>query len=81
MIGRLNHVAIVVPDMAAAAALYRDTLGANVSEMIAEGTLAVEMGAVLHDVAGTVHPHPTLSEALMEAALVALGEAIHILPR
>ncbi|MBN34178.1 MAG: methylmalonyl-CoA epimerase [Rhodospirillaceae bacterium] len=34
MIGRLNHVAIVVPDMAAAAALYRDTLGANVSEML-----------------------------------------------
>lgn len=32
MIGRLNHVAIVVPDLAAAAALYRDTLGADVSE-------------------------------------------------
>ena len=35
MIGRLNHVAIVVPDLAAASGLYRDTLGANVSEPLA----------------------------------------------
>ena len=36
------------------------------------------MGAVLEDLMLTVHPHPTLSEALMEAAAAALGEAIHI---
>jgi len=71
----------VIADSESQAILGVQAVGANVSELIAEGTLAVEMGAVLHDVAGTVHPHPTLSEALMEAALVALGEAIHILPR
>jgi dihydrolipoamide dehydrogenase len=71
----------VVADSDSQAILGVQAVGANVSELIAEGTLAVEMGAVLHDVAGTVHPHPTLSEALMEAALVTLGEAIHIMPR
>jgi dihydrolipoamide dehydrogenase len=36
------------------------------------------MGAVLEDIAGTIHVHPTLSEATHEAALRALGHAIHI---
>jgi dihydrolipoamide dehydrogenase len=36
------------------------------------------MGAVLHDIGLTVHPHPTLPEAIMEAAKHALGEAIHL---
>jgi len=56
-------------------------VGPNVSELIAEGTLAVETGAALEDLAATVHPHPSLSEALMEAAMAALGEAVHVLPR
>ncbi len=51
------------------------------SDLISEGALAIEMGAVLHDLALTVHPHPTLSEALMEAAAVANGEAIHVINR
>jgi len=71
----------VVADRETQAVLGVQAVGVNVSELIAEGTLAVEMGAVLHDLAATVHPHPSLSEALMEAALVAMGEAIHILPR
>ena len=50
------------------------------SELIAEGTLAIEMGATLEDLMVTIHPHPTLSEALMEAAEVAAGEAVHINP-
>ena len=45
------------------------------SELIAEGTLAIEMGATLEDLMVTIHPHPTLSEALLEAAEVAAGEA------
>ncbi|HMR23975.1 MAG TPA: dihydrolipoyl dehydrogenase [Oligoflexia bacterium] len=52
-------------------------IGAHVSELIGEGTLAIEMGAVIEDIALTVHPHPTLSECLMEAAENALGHAIH----
>ena len=52
--------------------------GPHASELIAEGTLAVEMGASLEDLALTIHPHPTLSEQLAEAAHLALGRPIHI---
>jgi dihydrolipoamide dehydrogenase len=55
--------------------------GNGVSDLISEGALAIEMGAVLHDVALTIHPHPTLSESVKEAAQAALGEAIHIVNR
>jgi len=51
-------------------------VGPEASELIAE-VGAVEMGARLGDVAGTIHTHPTLSEAVHEAALAARGEAIH----
>jgi dihydrolipoamide dehydrogenase len=53
-------------------------VGAHVAELSAEFALALEMGAVLEDLAGTIHVHPTLSEAVHEAALRALGQAIHI---
>jgi dihydrolipoamide dehydrogenase len=56
-------------------------VGPEASELIAELGLAVEMGATLEDVAATVHAHPTLSEAVMEAAANARGEAIHTLNR
>jgi dihydrolipoamide dehydrogenase len=46
--------------------------------MIAEAALAIEMGAVADDISLTIHAHPTMPEALMEAAKAALGEAIHI---
>jgi dihydrolipoamide dehydrogenase len=55
--------------------------GPEVSDLVAEAALAVELGATLEDVAGTVHAHPTLAEAMMEACKVALGCAIHVLPR
>jgi dihydrolipoamide dehydrogenase len=48
------------------------------SELIAEVGLAIEMGARLEDLAATIHTHPTLSEAVREAAMAARGEAIHI---
>ncbi|MDE2464131.1 MAG: dihydrolipoyl dehydrogenase [Alphaproteobacteria bacterium] len=53
-------------------------VGEHVSELSGEFSHALAMGAVLEDIAGTVHVHPTLSEALHEAALRALGHAIHI---
>lgn len=46
-------------------------IGARAAEMIAEAVLAVEFGASLEDIAGTVHGHPTFAEALMEAAMTA----------
>jgi dihydrolipoamide dehydrogenase len=53
-------------------------VGAHVAEMSAEFATALEMGAQLEDIAGTIHVHPTLSEAFHEAALRGLGHAIHI---
>lgn len=53
-------------------------VGAHVSELSGEFVLAMEMGAVLEDLAGAIHVHPTLSEAFHESALKALGHAIHI---
>lgn len=56
-------------------------IGANASDLIGEAALAIEMGSSVEDIALTVHPHPTLTEALMEAAKASLGEAIHIVNR
>lgn len=55
-------------------------VGRGAGEMIAEGVLAIEMGALAQDLALTMHPHPTLSETEAEAAEVFLGSATHILP-
>ena len=56
-------------------------IGANASDLIGEAALSIEMGATVEDIALTVHPHPTLTESMMEAAKAALGEAIHIVNR
>ncbi|MCX7807607.1 MAG: FAD-dependent oxidoreductase, partial [Deltaproteobacteria bacterium] len=56
-------------------------VGPEASDLISEATLAIEMCAHAEDVALTVHPHPTLGEAVMESFKHALGEAIHIANR
>jgi len=53
-------------------------VGRHCSEFAGEFATLMEMGAVLEDVAGTIHVHPTLGEAIHESALKALGHAIHI---
>ena len=53
-------------------------VGTHIAEMHAEFVLALEMGALLEDVAGTIHAHPTMSEAFHESVLKTLGHAIHI---
>jgi dihydrolipoamide dehydrogenase len=53
-------------------------IGPGVSELVAEVVLAFEYGGSSEDIGITVHAHPTLSEAVKEAALGALGRAIHI---
>jgi dihydrolipoamide dehydrogenase len=53
-------------------------VGGAVSELAAAFTQSIEMGAQLEDVGGTIHAHPTLGEAVQEAALRALGHALHI---
>ena len=54
-------------------------VGHEASSLLAEGTLAIEMGATAEDIALTIHAHPTLPEALMEASEAALGKAIHLI--
>lgn len=53
-------------------------VGGGVSELSAAFALAIEMGAQLEDIAGTIHAHPTQSEGLQEACMKALGQALHI---
>ena len=53
-------------------------VGAGAGEMIAESVLAIEMGAVARDVLESIHPHPTLSETVMESAELAYGAATHM---
>jgi dihydrolipoamide dehydrogenase len=52
--------------------------GPGAGELIAEGVLAVEMGATAEDLKLTIHPHPTLSETVMEAAEVFFGQSTHV---
>jgi dihydrolipoamide dehydrogenase len=52
--------------------------GPGAGELIAEGVLAIEMGATAKDMAMTIHPHPTLSETIMESAEVFFGQATHV---
>ncbi|MBI3313823.1 MAG: dihydrolipoyl dehydrogenase [Candidatus Omnitrophica bacterium] len=56
-------------------------VGHGAGELISEGVLAVEMGATVQDLAECVHPHPTLSETLMEAAEVFYGHSTHMYTR
>src|SRR6202167_2664601 len=53
-------------------------VGAGAGELISEGVLAIEMAALASDVAMTIHPHPTLSETVMESAEVFLGTSTHV---
>jgi len=53
-------------------------IGANVTEMIAEVVIARKLETTGHEVIKTIHPHPTMSEAIMEAAAAAYGEVIHL---
>ncbi|MEY2786336.1 MAG: hypothetical protein RL277_2548, partial [Planctomycetota bacterium] len=53
-------------------------VGPEVTELIAEAALAIEMGATAEDIARTIHAHPTLPEAMMEAAESVHGMAVHI---
>ncbi len=53
-------------------------VGAGCGELIAEAVLAIEMGATAEDLRLTIHPHPTLSETLMESAEVFFGQSTHV---
>jgi len=71
----------VVADKKTKQVLGVHIVGPEASTMISEGALALEMAAFLEDISLTIHPHPTLGEALMEASAHAMGAAIHIANR
>jgi dihydrolipoamide dehydrogenase len=68
----------IVADAATDAVLGVHIVGPNASELIAEAAIAMEFGATSEDIARSVHAHPTLAEALKEAALGVDGRSIHI---
>jgi dihydrolipoamide dehydrogenase len=71
----------VIGDKATKLLLGATICGPEAADLVAEPALALEMGAYLEDVALTIHAHPTLPEAFMEACKLALGEPIHVLNR
>ncbi|MFT5232854.1 MAG: dihydrolipoamide dehydrogenase [Candidatus Krumholzibacteriia bacterium] len=79
-LGRTDGLVKVIADAETKLVLGVGIVGKMASELIAEGTLAIEMGATLEDLITTIHPHPTLSEAIQEAAEMAAGEAVHVNP-
>ncbi len=79
--GHIDGSTKIVADEESGFILGGQIVGQEASELIAEVALAIEMGATLEDVGKTVHTHPTLSEAVMEAAENAYGHAIHTLNR
>jgi dihydrolipoamide dehydrogenase len=68
----------VVTDRATDRVIGVHIVGPHASELVAGGALAIELMASPGDVAATIHPHPTLSEGLHEAAALALGHPIHV---
>lgn len=68
----------LVADASTKAVLGVHLVGPHASELIAEGVLAIEMGATIEDLAATIHPHPTFSEQYAEVAHVASGAPIHV---
>jgi dihydrolipoamide dehydrogenase len=77
-IDRPEGVTKLVIDPATERILGVGIVGAGAGELIAEGVVAVEMAALATDLKLSIHPHPTLSETLMEAAEVFFGHSVHV---
>lgn len=77
-IGRTEGLTKLICDTKTQRVLGVGIVGVGAGELISEGVLAVEMAAVARDIADSIHPHPTLSETLMEAAESAFGQATHL---
>ncbi len=75
---RSDGVTKLVLDPATERVLGVGICGPGAGELIAEGVLAVEMGALATDLKLSIHPHPTLSETVMEAAEVFFGQSTHV---
>jgi dihydrolipoamide dehydrogenase len=80
-IGETDGFVKVLTDSASGRVLGIHIVGPSASDLISEAALALEVVATAEDMALTIHPHPTLGEALMEASAASLGHAIHIVNR
>jgi len=76
-LGRTEGLTKLIIDPKSERILGVGIVGQDAGELIAEGALALEMAAVAKDLGMTIHPHPTLSETLMEAAEVFYGQSTH----
>src|SRR6185436_19114798 len=77
-IDRTDGLTKLILDTASGRVLGVGIVGSGAGELIAEGVLAVEMGATATDMKLTIHPHPTLTETMMESAEVFFGQATHV---
>lgn len=77
-LGRMDGVTKILVEPDSQRILGVGICGPGAGELISEGVLAIEMGANLTDLKLTIHPHPTLSETLMEAAEVFFGQSTHL---
>jgi len=77
-LGRDDGLTKLVLDPTTERVLGVGICGPGAGELIAEGVLAVELAALASDLRLTIHAHPTMAEAVMEAALDAMGQAIHL---
>jgi dihydrolipoamide dehydrogenase len=77
-IDRVDGMTKLVIDPTTERVLGVGIVGSGAGELIAEGVLAIEMGATASDVKLTIHPHPTLTETVMEAAEQFFGQATHV---
>ncbi|MBN1870123.1 MAG: dihydrolipoyl dehydrogenase [Candidatus Omnitrophica bacterium] len=77
-LGRTDGLTKLIIDPKTERILGVGIVGAGAGELIAEGVLAIEMGAVVSDLSMCIHPHPTLSETIMESAESFFSQATHI---
>ena len=79
--GASEGVTKIIADPESGRILGVGIAGKHAGELIVEGVLAMEMGAVAEDLARTIHPHPTFSETLGEAAQLLYGSPTHLMPK
>ena len=80
-IGETDGFVKMVTDVTSGRVVGIHIVGPSASDLISEAVLALETVATAEDIALSIHPHPTLGEALMEAAAASLGQAIHMMNR
>jgi len=77
VIGEFAGQAKIVSEVGSGKVLGVHIIGPHATDLIAEGTLAIQTGATVQDLAGTIHAHPTLAEIMMETSLKAMNRSLH----